>query len=82
MNFVQFQTTPATPAKPACVHFKYILYQELEKNLKMITFWEIAPFSLAEAHRRRPLKRQSTSTKLHGAISQNAVIFILAALIT
>jgi hypothetical protein len=51
-------------------------------SVKMIAFWDIVPFSLVVADRRRihhsdyarqyaPLKHQSTTTRLHGAISQN-----------
>jgi hypothetical protein len=56
----------------------------------MTVFWDIAPRSLVEVDRRfkmcsvsiitamrqyAPLKRQCTSTRLRGAISQKAVIF-------
>jgi hypothetical protein len=57
-------------------------------SVKMTAFWDIAPCSLVDVDRRfrgayclhhqsnphRPLKRRSTPTRLHGAISQKAVI--------
>jgi hypothetical protein len=51
-----------------------------QTNEKKITaFWDIA-IALMEAV--APLKRRSTSTTLYDAISQKAVIFILAAVRT
>jgi hypothetical protein len=58
--------------------------------MKMTAFWDIAPHSVeVDRHFRgeyclhhqgdAPLKHQSTATGLHGATSQNAVIFILTA---
>jgi hypothetical protein len=61
--------------------------------LKMTAFSDIALCSLVEVDRRFrggyfimsdnvPLKRRSASTRLHGAVSQKAVIFVLAAVRT
>jgi hypothetical protein len=54
-------------------------------SINITAFWDIAPWSLVEVdryfrgayylHHHRPLKRRSTSTRLHGAIFQKAVIF-------
>jgi hypothetical protein len=51
----------------------------------MIAFWVIAPCSLVEADRyfrNAPLKHWLTSMRVHDAISQKAVIFILTAIRT
>jgi hypothetical protein len=64
-------------------------------NKDMTVFWYIAPCSPVEIDRRfrgacclhhqgsrtseEPLKRRSISTRLHGAVYQKKVIFILAA---
>jgi hypothetical protein len=40
-------------------------------SMKMTAFWDTAPCS----QKYTPLKRRSTSTRLHGAISQKAVNF-------
>jgi hypothetical protein len=47
-------------------------------SMKMTALWDIASCRLVEADRRQdaPLKRRSASTRLHGAISHKAVIFI------
>jgi hypothetical protein len=65
--------------------------------LKMTVFWDVATCSLVEVYRVSemrtasiialvmeyvPLKRRSTSARLHGAISKKAVIFILSAVRT
>jgi hypothetical protein len=54
----------------------------------MMALWDIASCNLIEVdqsfrgaycfHQYAPLKHKSTSLRLHGAISQKAVIFILA----
>jgi hypothetical protein len=52
-------------------------------SMKMATFWDIAPCSCeVDGHFQRcvlpryaPLKCRSSSTRLHGAVSQKAVIF-------
>jgi hypothetical protein len=57
-------------------------------SLKIAAFWDIAICSLVEVYRRfrgayclchqsdAPLKRRYTSTRLHSAISQKAVILL------
>jgi hypothetical protein len=66
----------------------------LRKQVKMIAFWDIAPFGLVQVHRRFNgaycLMMEAVRTcgmsvyfrRLHGAISQKAIIFILAAVRT
>jgi hypothetical protein len=49
--------------------------------MKIIALWDIASCSLCSLVD-APLKRRSASTRLHGAISQKVVIFILAAVRT
>jgi hypothetical protein len=56
-------------------------------RMKVTAFWKLALCSLVEIdrpftgaycpHQHGDLKRRSTSTKLHGAMSQKAVIFIV-----
>jgi hypothetical protein len=64
------------------------------RNLEIRAFWDTAPCSLGKIVRRlrreswllhkgdSPMKRRSTSRKLHGSISQRAATFILAAVRT
>jgi hypothetical protein len=65
------------------IFFKY------DYTKKVTSFWHITPCSLVEAdslhwwwRQYAPLKRRSTSTRVHGAISQRVVIFIVAAVRT
>jgi hypothetical protein len=47
-------------------------------NVKMLSFWDIALCSLVEiGWRFTPMKNPSTSTRLHGAVSQDAILFTL-----
>jgi hypothetical protein len=48
----------------------------------MTSFWDVLTASIVALMMEVPLKPQSTSTRLHGATSQKAVIFILTAVRT
>jgi hypothetical protein len=47
-------------------------------STKMAVFWVVAPCSLVEVYQQGPLKRSSTSTRLHGAATQKTAILASA----
>jgi hypothetical protein len=68
---------------------KLLVRSKLFDTLKMIAFWDMALSGLTEVNclhhqgdRLASLKRRPTSTRIHSAISQKAIIFMLTAVRT